>query len=145
MLPSYVLQEMLHRLSPERARVMTRSVGIDPEMTLPPVEPDFFKRREFTGDLNFDLTIGALGHCISIPCKLSFTTDLADDLDPETEKPIRVLRHSEQHFHAFVPTGEDDPVFEWTQIDCRLLPEAAFAKLDDQVRELAVMLEGARR
>ena len=76
MLPSYIVQEMLRRLSPERARVMTRSVGIDPDMELPQVEPDFFDPREFNGDLNFDLTIGALGHCISIPCRLSFTCDL---------------------------------------------------------------------
>jgi hypothetical protein len=72
MLPNYILQEMLRRLSPERARVMTRSVGVDPDMALPQVEPDFFDPREFNGDLNFDLTIGALGHSISIPCRLSF-------------------------------------------------------------------------
>lgn len=145
MLPNYTLQEMLRRLSPERARIMMRSVGIDPDMTLPPVEPRFFKRREFNGDLNFDLTIGALGHCVSIPCRLSFTADLADDVDAETGGPIRVLGHSQQVCHAFVPTREDDPVFDWVQIDDHMLPVAAVAKLDDQVEEMARMMEGTRR
>lgn len=145
MLPNYALQEMLRRLPPERARVMMRSVGIDPDMTLPPVEPGFFQRREFNGDLNFDLTIGALGHCVSIPCRLSFTADLADDVDAETAGPIRVLGHAQQVCHAFVPTRDDDPVFEWVQIDERMLPAAAVAKLDDQVEELALMMEGTQR
>jgi hypothetical protein len=75
---------------------------------------------------------------------LSFTTDLTNDVDPETEKPIRILGHAQQVMHAFVPTGEDDPVFRWVRIDHGLLPSAAVAKLDDQVHELAKMLEAGR-
>lgn len=144
MLPNYIQNELMRRLSPERALIMAKSVGLDPDQPLPPLDPQFVQRREFNGNLQFDLTVGALGHCMSIPCRLSFSVDLIDDVDAETGKPIRIVGRAQEMLHALIPTGEANPVFEWASIPHRLLPPAAASKLDDQVEELARIMEDSR-
>ena len=144
MLPTYIQQELIRRLSQQRARTLAKGLGLDPDQPLPPLDLQFLDRLEFSGNLQFDLTIGALGHCMSIPCRLSFSVDLTDDVDAETGTPIRVVGRAQQQLHVLVPTDEDDPIFEWTSIPHRLLPAAAISKLDDQVEELAQIMEDGR-
>ena len=143
-LPHYLQQEVLRRLSPERGRILAKGLGLDPDKPLPIVDPNFLDRGEFSGNLEFDLTIGALGQCISLPCRLSFTTDLGDGVDLEIGKSIRVLGRGDRALHAFVSTGKDHPAFEWAAIPYRLIPAAAIAKLEEQVNQLAIILEDGR-
>lgn len=145
MLPTYIQQEVMRRLSPQRLRTLAKGLGIDPDQPLPEANPQFHERREFSGNLQFDLTIGALGHCTSVPCRLYWTADLTDDVDRETGKPIRVLGHLQQSLRALIATHEYNPMFEWAPISTRILPPAALSHLDDQVEELARMLEQSRR
>ena len=144
MLPTYIQQEIIRRLSPQRARTLAKGLGIDPDQLLPPLDPKFLDRLEFNGNLQFDLTIGALGHCMSIPCRLSFSVDLTDDIDAETGKPIRSVGRAEEQMHALIPTGQDKPVFEWVSIPHHLLPPTAVSKLDEQVENLARIMEDGR-
>lgn len=46
--------------------------------------------RELTGSIDFNETISALGECLSVPCRLSFTAGLADDTGDQTGAPMRV-------------------------------------------------------
>lgn len=144
MLPTYIAQELVRRLSSERMHSLTRAIGLDPEQQLPDLQPRFHTERELTGSLDFNVTIGALGECLSVPCRLSFTADLADDTDDQTGAPIRVLGAAQQQLHALCATGEDEPAFEWRSFDQRLLPPVALSMLDDQVEKLARTIEARR-
>lgn len=145
MLPPYIQQELTRRLSPGRASTLAKEVGIDPDQPLPAVDPQFVERYEFNGSLDFDLTVVALGNCASVPCRLTFTAELADDVDTDTGKPIRVLGRSQQALHALVATGEAESVFSWVPIDERMFPSEAIERLDIQVEELAQIMERSRR
>lgn len=144
MLPTYIAQELLRRLSTERMRSLTRALGLDAEQRLPDLQPRFHIERALTGSIDFNMSISALGECLSVPCRLSFTADLADDTDEQTGAPIRVLGAAQQQLHALCATGEDVPVFEWRPFDQRLLPPSALSTLDEQVEELARAMEAGR-
>lgn len=144
MLPTYIAQELVRRLSPERMRSLTRAAGLNPEQPLPDLQPRFHIERELTGSIDFNVTISALGERWAVPCRLSFAADLADGIDDQTGEPIRMLGAAQQLLHALCATGEDEPVFEWRPVDQRLLPPAALSMLDEQVEEFARALEAGR-
>lgn len=143
MLPKFIKQELMRRLSLRRAQTLARSVGINPDLTLPEPEVEFFKEYQFAGKVDFDLTVVALGQVFSAPCRLSWTADLADDKDRATGRPIRTLGRAEMHLHALIWTGEETQL-EWTLLDERLLPPEAIADLDEQVEAQAQLLELAQ-
>jgi len=108
------------------------------------LQPRFHIEQNLTGSIDFNVTISALGECLSVPCRLHFAADLADDTDDQTGAPMRVLAAMQQQLHALCATGEDDPVFEWRPFDQRLLPPSALSILDDRVEELARTMEAGR-
>lgn len=71
-------------------RSLTRAAGLNPEQQLPDLRPRFHIERELTGSIDFNVTISALGECLSVPCRLSFTAGLADDTGDQTGAPMRV-------------------------------------------------------
>ncbi|WP_222950661.1 hypothetical protein [Sphingomonas sp. JC676] len=139
------MQEIVRRLSPERARMLAKNLKFEIDQPLPELEPQFYERLEFSGNLQIDLTIVALGQSASMPCRLHWTANLTTDEDQETGETIRVLDQMQQSLFCLIPTGEKDPAFEWAPMSVRVLPAAAIAQLDDQVEELARMMEETRK
>lgn len=143
MLP-HIQQELFRRLSSKRARTLAESVGLNPDQPLPEITPLLPHGLDFTGSVDFDVTIGAFGHLTTTLCRVSFTANLIDGRDPETGQPLRIVGESREVLHLLIPTGEDDRPFEWVSISHRLLPAEAIARIDEQVEVLARVAELSR-
>jgi hypothetical protein len=144
MLSAHIQQELLRRLSPKRVRTLAKSVGLDPDHPLPEIAGPLPHGLDFTGSVDFDVTIGAFGHLTTTPCRVSFTASLMDGRDSDAGKPLRIVGESREMLHMLIPTAELNPAFEWFSISHRLLPAAAAAQLDDQVEVLARLMELSR-
>jgi hypothetical protein len=136
MLPDYIMHAIIQELPKAQLDRLVRKAGFDPDNLTPPLEHDLPFELSYSGELDFNLTVGAFGACHSVPCRTIWTAELADD--PETGK--RVRGQIQCKVYKLAP-DEDDDRLVWSALDFDLLPRSAFEGMDAQIEAQALRME----
>ncbi|WP_156456125.1 hypothetical protein [Sphingomonas sp. CCH9-E2] len=116
------MNEVLRRLTDAQTRKLARSVKLDPDQAVPSPLMQASRPQPLEGEIDFDITIMALGNAVTWPAKMLWAGELhGHGLQMQSS------------LHILIPTREDDPAFLWDGFDYRMLPPAA----DDRLFELA--------
>lgn len=136
MLPDYIMHAIIQELPKAQFDRLVRKAGFDPDNLIPPLHHDLPFELSYSGELDFNLTVGAFGESHMVPCRTIWTADLVDD--PETGKRIRGRIHCK--IYKLAP-AQDGNRLEWSALDFDLLPRSAFAPIDAQIEAQAQSME----
>jgi hypothetical protein len=136
MVPNHVMNEVLRRLTDAQARKLAKSVKLNPDQAVPPPQMQASSSQPLGGEVDFDITIVALGHAVTWPAKMLW----AGKLD---RKSGQVEFGMQSTLHILIPTREDDPAFAWDVFDYRMLPAAADDILFERAEEAARSAEAS--
>ena len=132
MLPDFIMHAIIKELPKAQLDRLVRKAGFDPDNLIPPLEHDLPFKLPYSGELDFNLTVGAFGESHMVPCRTIWTADLVDD--PETGH--RGRGQIQCKIYKLVP-AEDGDSLEWSALDFDLLPRAAFEAMDAQIEAQA--------
>lgn len=140
MLPDYILQAIIQELPKAQLDRLVRKAGFDPENLIPPLAHDLPFELSYSGELDFNLTVGAFGECQKVPCRTIWTADLVDDL--ETGHRGRGQTQCKIYKLALAEEGDS---LEWSALDFDLMPRSAFEAMDAQIEAQALRQELAEK
>lgn len=136
MVPDFITHAIIHELPKAQLDRLVRKAGFDPDNLIPTLEHDLPFELSYSGELDFNLTVGAFGESHMVPCRTIWTADLVDD--PETGK--RIMGRLQCKIYKLAP-AEDGDRLVWAALDFDLLPRSAFAPMDAQIEAQALQLE----
>lgn len=136
MVPSYIITEVLRRLTDIQTRKLAKSVKLNPDQAVPPPRMVASDPQAAEGEVDFDITIVALGHAVTWPAKMLW----ARKLHGQPDRPEYLMQSA---LHILIPTREEDPAFAWAGIDHRMLPAAADDLLYAHAEEAARSAEAS--
>jgi hypothetical protein len=100
------------------------------------MERDLPFELSYSGELDFNLTVGAFCESHMVPCRTIWTADMIDE--PETGK--RIMGRIQCKVYKLAPT-EDDDGLAWSTLDFGLLSRSAFEAMDAQIEAQALRME----
>jgi hypothetical protein len=136
MLPDFIMHAVIQQLPKAQLDQLVRKAGFDPDQLSPPLTRDLPHELAYSGELDFNLTVGAFGESHMVPCRTIWTADLVDD--PETGK--RIMGQIQCKIYKLVP-AEDGDGLEWSPLDFDLLPRSAFEAMDARIEAQALRQE----
>lgn len=136
MLPDFIMHAIMQELPKAQLDRLVRKAGFDPESLIPPLKHDLPLELSYSGELDFNLTVGAFGECQKVPCRTIWTADLIDE--PETGN--RIMGRIQCKIYRLAPT-EDGHALAWSALDFGLLPRSAFEPMDAQIEAQALRQE----
>lgn len=136
MLPDFIMHTIIQELPKAELDRLVREAGFDPDNLIPPLQHDLPFALPYSGELDFNLSVGAFGENHMLPCRTLWTADLADDADAQERVMTKI--HCSVHV---LGRSEEDEGFAWALLDFDLLPRSAVDAMDAQIEEQAKMLE----
>lgn len=136
MLPDFIMHAVIQELPKAQLDRLVRKAGFDPDTLIPPLKHDLPFELTYSGELDFNLTVGAYGESHMVPCRTVWTADLVDE--PDTRK--RVRGQIQCKIYKLGP-AEDGDELAWSSLDLDLLPRRAFEAIDAQIEAQALRQE----
>lgn len=136
MLPDFIKHALIRDLPKAQLDRLIRKAGFDPDNLIPPLPRELLFELTYSGELEFNLSVGAFGESHMLPCRTVWTAELTDD----AETGQRVVSQAHCKAHVLV-RSEDEDRLEWSTLDFNLLPRSAVEAMDARIEEQARLQE----